>query len=380
MPNKSRKTRARVAARAPAPRPRPPTTFGPVTTINTAPVAIGNSIRGSQPVVTNMLDGARVVGRDFVFAMQSTATAITGWTCVGGFPLTPSVMPSSILRNYCQTYAKFKVNAINVHYITSSPTSQAGDVLFYYERDRNSSMIDSTNNSFLPYVLSDKNTILGPQWQNHTLTVKPTDTFNLTNYGTTTDLNEDACGSVFIFSKTASASSAGYVLIDYDLTFKELSVNPRAGVLPVSRGQWNNFSFGGDNIVVVSGTTTISAGLNGNTLAGIAAALPNGCTSGDIYKVFFDVTNSQVLAVWSNVTAANFLVYQGATVVAATIDDGFTAYLLYSGTSFYVYPNLASAITQSSQMRYGVTATISYRMNVWGSLVYSDNGQTQASY
>ncbi len=357
---------------------------GPVSTINTAPVAIGNSLRGMAPKVFQTKDGVRVVGRDFIFAAGSTVAAATGWEVIGGMPLTPSVLPSSILRNYAQMYSKFKVNAAAVHYITSSPTSQAGDILFYYERDRRGPFIDYTNNSFLPYVLSDGHTVIGPQWTNHTLIVKPTDGFNFTDYATNTDLNEDACGSVFLFSKTNSANSPGYMLMDYDITFKELSVNPRAGVLPVARGQWNQICLGKTTAAVTSGVTNFQPVVQGNTVAGAAAALPTGTVTGDIFKIIFQVTDSTVSGVnsaWTNVNSTNLIVYNTAgTTTATTIDDGFTCYGMYSNSVFNLYPTLEQAIADTHMFLYGTTATVTYNLCCMISLVYQNNSQQQNAY
>jgi hypothetical protein len=356
--------------------------FGPVSSINTAPVAIGNSVRGAKAQVIESVDGCRVIGRDFAFSLTATAAAVTGWTLIGGMPLTPAVLPSSILRNYTQMYSKFKVNRINVHYITASPTSQAGDVMFYYERDRRGPMIDFTNNSFLPYVLSDPHTVIGPQWTNHTLTITPSDGFNLTDYGVHTDLNEDSCGSIFMFSRTSSASSPGYVIIDYDITFKELCVNPRAGILPIARGQWYNTSIGVGALAVTSGTTAFNMGIAGDALGDTVAVDISGVATGDIYKVVFDVTNSTVVnAAWTNVTTSTLLVYQGPSgSTAVTIDDGFTCYAVRGGSSFYFYPTLEAAYTSTNQFRYGVTATVTFVLTGWFSLVGFSSNSVQSSY
>ena len=134
-------------------------------------------------------------------------------------------------------FNKFKVNSVTFHYITSSPTSQAGDVMFYFEKDCLSPMVDYSNSSFLPYVLSDMNTIIGPQWTNHSIRLKPSPDFKTTLFGNQTDINEQAEGVIHFFSKTNASNSPGYLLIDYDFTFKEMSVNPRAGSLPIARGQ-----------------------------------------------------------------------------------------------------------------------------------------------
>jgi len=361
----------KMSKRASAPR----ASFGPVTSISTAPVSIGNSVSGSRPVVTTTVDGCRVQGRDFGFELAGTSSSVTGWTLVGGFPVTPSVLPSSALRSYTQMYGKFKINALNVHYITASATSQTGDVMFYYERDRAGPCVDWTNSSFLPYILSDPNTIIGPQWMNHTLVVRPTEGFKSTDYGVNIDLNEEACGTIFMFSKTASASSPGYIIFDYDITFKQLQVNPRAGVLPISRGQWSKACIGNTTTAVVSGTTAVAAALQGNNITNVTAAFPTGAAVGDIYKIVFDTTNSTIVnAAWTNVGLTTLLRAEvpGGNDMAVTIDDGFTCYgVLDTTTSVKLYPTLASILASGNAYTFGVTATISYNLCVYMSYISS---------
>lgn len=364
--------------------------FGAISTISTAPVAIGNSVRGSAPITMPVKDGVRAVGRDFAFSMLGTVAAANDWTCVGGFPVTPSVLQTSILRSYAQMYAKFKVNKINAHYITSSPTTQAGDILFYYERDRNGPMVDSTSNGFLPYVLSDPHTIIGPQWTNHTLVVEPSDDWNTTNYGMTTDLNEDSCGSIFLFSKTASASSPGYVLIDYDITFTELSINPRAGILPISRGKWSATTLHGSGAVTAA-VSPFEVGILGTNINGTDAAAPVGLLTGDIYKVFFDVTNSTISGTnpsWniSGGTLNNTNVLQipvnSANSVPITIDDGFTCYAAFLTTSICrLYATYANAQAGALPLVWGATGNVvAFDVCVWMSYVGSNNANLESSY
>ncbi len=356
----------------------------PVSTISTAPVSIGNSIRGSSPMVTQIKNGHRVIGRDFAFTSGATVAAATNWSLVGGMPITPAACPSTILRNYTQMYAHFKVNAITFHYITSSPTSQSGDVLFYYEQDRESPMTDITNNSFIPFVVSDPNTILGPQWTNHSMQVKPATGIMSTGYGLGTDITSEAAGSIFLFSKTTSASSPGYILFDYDISFFDLSINPRAGLLPVSRAQWTMLTIGRTTTAVVSATTLVDAAIQGINQDGSASALPTGATNGDIYKMIVLPTNSTVSgtnATWTNCTTSNLFMYHtsGSNGSTLTLDDGVTLYAVYAQSAIYLYQNYANATTDSNRLYYGVTATITYNLCTYISLLSSNSSFLQSS-
>lgn len=365
---------------------------GPVSSISSAPVSIGNSIRGSEPRSTNYQDGARVVGRDFAFSLGSTAATITGWELIGGMPITPSVMPSSILRNYSQMYCKFKVNKLIVHYITSSPTNQAGDILFYYEHDRFAPMVDYSNASFLAYVLSDKNTVIGPQWTNHSIAVRPAGEWKTTLYGNQTDLNEDAAGSIFLFSKTNAANSPGYILLDYDITFKEMAVNPRAGTLPIARGQAFNLAFGQTTNAVTLGTA-YTYGLQGKDLTNNTPGYPTGVTNGDIYKCVACATASTVLNTWTNVTLSTLFSYNSNIDTPILIDDGFTFYLTIvdytvgaSTATFLLYPTFDLAASNgvsgsaSGALRSAVTATVTWTLIANVMLVGNLSTLTQSAY
>ena len=369
---------------------RSPGQFGPVSQINTAPVSVGNSVRGSRPRITQTTNGARVVGRDFAFALSSSAAAVTGWELIGGMPITPCALPSSVLRNYCQMFQKFKVNKIIAHYITSSPTSQAGDVLFYYERDRLAPMMDYSSSNFLPYVLSDPNTLIGPQWTNHSALVAPTPDWKSTLYANQTDINEDAAGSLFMFSKTNAANSPGYFLIDYDISFKELAVNPRAGALPIARAQSSFVCFTAP-ATTTQGTSDGYTIASGKTIANVTSANPTGHALGDIYKVRFQVTAStQVNAAWTGTgttpTTANLFQYPDATAI--TIDDGFTCYArnATTTTTWYFFATLEQAVTwtqgsSNGALESGLSATVvSVNLCAEMQLVRSVDGFTQSSY
>ncbi len=360
--------------------------FGPVSAINTAPVSVGNSVRGSKPRVIQSVDGARVIGRDFAFALSATAAAVTGWEVIGGMPLTPCAFPSTVLRNYCQMFAKFKVNKCVLHYITSSPTSQAGDVMFYYERDRLAPFPDYSNSSFLPFVLSDEHTIIGPQWTNHSATLKPAIEWKSTLYGNQTDINEDAAGTFFLFSKTNAANSPGYLLMDYDISFKEMAVNPRAGSLPIARAQSTFVAL--DPGSSITQGTAITFTLNTSAFKNIAnavTAVPTGYTTGDIYKVVLQVTASQqVNTTWAGTgttpTTSNLLRYADDTAI--TLDDGFTCYLLATtSTQGQLYATLEQAVTGTKPFESNVTAgSVVVGLCAEMQFVRSVDALTQSSY
>jgi len=159
------------------------------------------------------------------------------------------------------------------------------------------------------------------------------------------------------------------VLIDYVVEFAQLQISPRLLSLPLPRAQWSQANLG-QTAAAVTPAFQFAMVVGGNGLNGLASVIPVGCAAGDLYKVFFDITNSAP-AGWTNITAATGIAvaeFGGTTVVPLV--DGTTMYAQYNGTSFEFIPNSASLYSGGgSDMRYNVTATVTYNIQCWLSLV-----------
>jgi hypothetical protein len=328
--------------------------FGAVSSINTAPVAIGNSLRGTQPRVIHTTDGCRVVGRDFAYSPLATGT-ISTWTLVGGMPLTPACLISSVVKNTSLMYNKFRFNKVRFHYITSSSTATTGDIIFYVRKNEGSGMPDCSSTSFLPYVLSDSNTVIGPQWTNHTFEFNGNSSWLETDYGATSESERYSDHDVFLFSKTSSTDSPGYVLIDYDISFREVCTLPRSGALTNYAGvsaQWEPLSmvFSG---AVTSGTTVLEVTSFGNVYGQTVNLNYN---SGDVFECVLDVQNS----VFTNCAASTFAVttVAGTNTVGFTLKTGTVCYLVGLSGHFRLYSTKDNAYTNANPWLAGVTATI----------------------
>jgi len=369
--SKARASRARVMTKS------QPAAFGPVSTIDTAPVAIGNSVRGASISCRNTKNGVTVTGRDFMFTAKGSGS-ITTWCTVGGTPITAACFTDSAIRNYMQLYQKFRVKKIIAHYITSSATSSTGDVLFYFQKNANSVYLNQTSSQLLPFVMSDPNTVLGPQWTNHSTSLDLLPTWKSTDYGMSSDLNQYSFGNLFLLSKTSTTDSPGYVIFDYEIEFAELQVSPRLLTLPIGRIQWYNSSFGLANQTTTANSTAVPGlQLRGNDISGSAATTPSGWTAGDVYKLVIDSTNST----YTNCTAANLfdLKTPNSNYVAFTIVDGTTFYAVVDGggsstIALYTTAEEAFALNAGSLL-YGVTAAgnLTFALQCWISYVGSVN-------
>jgi len=360
-----KKTRKRTTAR-----------MGAVSAISTAPVAIGNSIRGARSQSRRTPGGIVVSGRDFMFTPIGTGS-ISTWTSTGGTPLTPVAFGDSCVRQYMQMYQKYRWLRCVVHYITSSPTSSTGDVMFYHAKNRDSVFLNQTSSFLLPFVISDPDTVIGPQWTNHSADLEVQGTWKSTDYGMTDALNDYADGEVFLLSKTTTTDSPGYVLFDYAIEFAEMQITPRLLSLPLPRAQYNNANIGVTALATVSVVTRFYGVPVGNGLNGSGSQFPPGFTQGDIYKVVFDITNSSPGS-WVTATVANLIAINNGSTAAGdasvTVADGFTCYgVIDSSSKIYFFPNSAAAYAGSNGFVFNVTGTTTYNVQMWLSLVGSLN-------
>jgi len=342
--------------------------LGPMTTITTAPVAIGNSIKGVASQVIRTADGVVVRGREFMFPAVGTGS-VTTWTLCGGAPLTPAAFSDSVISSYMRMYGKFKFVGAVATYITSSPTTSNGDVLFYYSKNRESVFLSQTSPNLLPMVLSDGNTVMGPQWTNHSTKLNLKGTWKSTDYGMHSGIEDYAEGELFLLSKTSTTDSPGYVIFDYQIAFQEMQISPRYLSFPMPKILWKASCFRLTTSGVVAGTA-IQVFTGGNDITGAAASNPTGLANGDVYKVIIDLTNS---ATWTNVTPSQFRVNENAGYAPLTIVDGTTLYAVYNDTTWTLYPNAETAFTCSitGAISWGVTATVTVYFVNWLSYVGS---------
>lgn len=271
-------------------------------------------------------------------------------------------------------YSHFKINGLVAHYITSSPTSTNGDVMFYIQKTKGDPMVNWTSTSFLPYVMSDSSSCLGPQWTNQSTAFKGPNTWYKCDL-ITDDAEDDSCpGDLFLFSKTSSTDSPGYVLLDYEIEFRGLQLSVKNTLYPVSRANWSQVNFAIGSTAVTAGNSMANLGVNvSNNIAG-TQGMPTGAALGDIYKIFFDVTNS-VVGNWTGVNAGTLAKVTQPSLSGRniTLTDGFTCYgLCCSATAgnFALFTTLEGAMSGAADtIVYQTTTTIAIGLQAWISLV-----------
>lgn len=354
-----------------------------------APIAIGNTVTGKVTSVRKSRslgeDTEIVTGREFCFPGRSTASSISDWSLVGGAPLSPAAFVDSRIRLYNSMYSFYRVNKIALHYVTSSSTASTGDIMFYYNKDRASVFINPASPNFLPFVLSDPHTLIGPQWQNATVFIDTDKSWKRTDYGMTSDLSHYAAGDAFLFSKTATTDSPGYVLMDYEIEFRGKTLMPRALLFPLPKILWTNMvlSMSGNNFATDAVAVFITnAGklVDGTT----TSSTPTGTAVFDIFKVVLDMTHSASGGVtgitWVDAAYTNplslFSQNVGGTRTTIPFNDGTTLFgVTTSSNQMELYPSLDAAMSLSGALEVNTTfATVTMALEVWVSFVGSYAG------
>lgn len=273
-------------------------------------------------------------------------------------------------------YQRFRWKRLIAHYITSSPTTATGDVMFYHQKNRNSVFLSQTSAMLLPFVLSDEDTVIGPQWTNHSVDLHIKPVWKSTDYGMSS-VSDDYCeGELFLLSKTSTTDSPGYVIFDYEIEFAELQITPRLLALPLPRAMWSQLNLGMSAAgAVTQFSTKVDFVPINNNLSGATSALPTGAAVGDIYKIILDVTNSNNVnsGAWVLLTAANvFGLSLGIVNETLPVVDGTTLYgVLNASSQFQLYANIESAVTNGNNyLTFGSTqgATAFITFQCWISL------------
>jgi hypothetical protein len=366
--------------------------FGPVSTISTAPSAIGNSVTGSKPVITPTLDGMRVRGRDFLFSASATATGYTNWLVTGGCPITPQCMSSSALKSYANTYAQYQIHGVAFHFVTAVNTSTDGSMMFYVSKNREDPGLNPTSPNLLPFVLSDHCTVISPIWKNASTIYRPAPVWLSTEMGNDEPLSHQSVGEVFLLTKYTTDKVPGYVMMDYDITFRNMQVNIKQFTFPAVRMKYTEVNLQQGSQTVVGNSTIFEPTWGtGALLDGTSPSLaPTAATVGDIYKVIFTSTGFSGL---QNAGAASLATMfststGGGQFSIQNAQDGYTCYGVYSqgtGTGFLTfYPTFPAAVTlaNGSELLYAISGTGSVtNLHCYLSLVgFTEGAGLQASY
>lgn len=306
--------------------------FGGVSQVNQAPVSIGNTLRSTLPGVTTTRDVTTVRGRDFVMAIGGIGTGISTWCLSGGVPVTPAALVASVMRGYFQSHERYRIRQLQLHYISSSPTSLSGDVLLMYHENRGGPKVNHNSSNFLSYALSTANSVLGPQWNNMSVNISSNRDWVHTDIFNSEDVQHQADGEVLVYTRNTTngnlGDSPGYLIMDYVVEFQHLMTNPRLLSLPSSLLKWFNLGLGTGVITTAPGQRVGFNSFTNSNYSLITSTTPAGDVAGNVYQVVID----------QDVGFANPNGLNASTMFSTKTDDSNTllGFPVVTGTTIYV--------------------------------------------
>jgi hypothetical protein len=258
-------------------------------------------------------------------------------------------------------------------------------MMFYFNKNRGSALLDTSNNNFLSVVLSDPHTVMGPLWKNHSAGFRPNPISYSTDILNDEDLQHEGPGEIFVYTRSAANLSPGYILVDYDITFKTLQTNIRSLLFPIARLKYSQVGLGyAGPVSVVQGAEAVFGTDQPllDSLSSSSIVQDTQSKLGDVYKVVL-VTRYINIVNAARDTLLQYELRQGAEAIEGpvftTIDDGFTMFGVYMnsgvGGILMMYPTVAAAMSQQYPYAWGVTtATLTIKMQAWISLIGNVGG------
>lgn len=308
--------------------------------IAAAPVSIGTTITASEPAVSRTSQGIKVLGREFLTTVRSPSTASTFE--IGAIaPLHPMYYKGTVMANTARGYGQYRFNKVAIHYITRQSTATAGEVILTFTENDLEPSEDGTNESFLPRVMTKGAAVLGPLWQNHSMAVvvepvfRKVDAFNAANF------NDNVAGEIQVYTQCPNIDTMGYLLIDYELEFRETVFTPHSASLPLA------FS---------SVYGTFSRTLATTSGGGVLLTPPSSISSqpnNTIYKLVIDSAASSfglLNLATAFKTGTEYADASGAEVTASTnlpLSDGSVVFGVLVNNLIILYSSIESALSGS---------------------------------
>nr|WRQ65724.1 structural protein [Tolivirales sp.] len=323
----------RTARLAAAVKQRP---FGSVA-IATPPTSIGTTISSVTPSTIRTQDGLVIVGREFLCQVQQINTP-SSWYCGAICPLHPAYYPAGVMGNTCRAYQQYRFRKVIVHFVTKLPTTTNGEVAMAYSKNILLAANNGNSASFIPRVMTQGKAVLGPLWTNHSMVVPVDSVWRQVDAFSATNIAANINGEILVYSLAATTEVSGYLLIDYELEFKDTMFSPHSSQLPISLGP------GVKGDIVIPSTTALD-GVRG------ANATLSAFANGTVYKIVVDIdattwgSGTTASNAWTVGVAYNTSTTPGSTIATSnfSVNDGSVWYLAVVGGNLWLYSSYEAA-------------------------------------
>ncbi len=348
---------------APTPTPKPTQTSKskpkmPKQTMQlvTPPVAFGSTMTKAKADIVRTKDTVRVRGNDFAAQVDVNSTSL--WGMSKSALLSPAFLQSAALGNIARSYERYKWNFLRVHYVPKVSTTTNGAIILTSQRSVSEPGVSPSNANFLPRAMSQGNACFTPIWAPAYIDIDPSDQWYLVDPATTVDPDDSIAEELLVYGSGINGV-AGYLIVEYDIVFKEPLYQPHTSQLPISTGPG------------VRGVMTLSQAVNAVGDAVILTEFSpvfniNLIPNGTILRAVFDVQGSSFPSPTNSTTFAETITKYSSnvsTIVGSasnlTFLGGNVTYWVVNGANVEVYLTLEGAVTGSgsAQLFYQTATT-----------------------
>jgi hypothetical protein len=310
--------------------------------ISQAPVSIGSTITASKPTVVGTPEGVLARGREFLVPVTQANQA--NWQIGALAPLHPCYYPASTMGTISRAYQFYRYRRVVVHFVTKEPTSTNGEILLAFAPNLLEPAENGAGANFLSRAMTRGRAILGPIWSNHSLEIDCKDTWMKVDAFNSSVFNDNVLGEVQAYTLAGSADTSGYLLIDYELEFKETMFTPHSANLPITTGPGSTY-VGTQGV----GTATNAVLLTSTTMFGTTPV-------GTVWRFVVDADQSSIVT--GTMANAWYSGLEYATTTAAVIAtvttnlpivDGLAVYMVnIGGQTGAVYVSYEAAVSGDS--------------------------------
>jgi hypothetical protein len=329
-----------------------------------APVSIGTTLRSSPNVVKSASDNSvTVLARDLLTSVISTNLVNVDMSL--WLPMNPVYLSSSSLSMYFTDYDSYKINQITFYYVPACASTTVGEVLMYVVDNPLSSLLNPNDSALLTKIMSEPIAAMGPCWQQNSIVWRPS-SVGYKKLNPLIDLSpiETCFGDFCVYTTNESATTLGYVVADWDITFKDKRFNAMANKLYANLKPPSLVSCADYVTHVVNNPVTLY--INSIPASGI-------WTEGTVVEFVFD-SETAAMPTWS---FGNSSYSNAVTTVAGNKFYGTVSGTYFGNVLLYVYANYDEALSQTTTARflYNDTAAIQ-TFYIYYAIVYASPAYT----
>jgi len=332
--------------------------------ITSVPAATGYQLGQFVPATKRSGNSIHVRGREY--GCTVTVANNPNFGVAGVVALTPALFQSAMLGAHARCHEKYRFRGIAAHYVPAVPTSSQGQVMLLSSKNMNEPFINSNSASFLARGLTQSNSILTPIWMSASTRIACDDAWRNVDFAAETDYDDNILEEIQVYGWSDTAGTAGSIIIDYDIEFKDPVYQPHSASIPDSLGPGSLMTLVDDS--AVNATTDIIRLTNASMTSYF---------NGTIFRCVFRASASTYPtgpADWGTVaTVATSTADTTTTTVSSftniTMAEGTTLFFVVRGATLTAYATIAAARNG------GLSGNLSYRtattaVGSWSFLVH----------